>query len=536
MNEPRIGDLSAEDPDLNIFDTEPGSWFFSTPGLTQRLDLLVHLIEYSQQVVLVVAEEGMGKTTLSRELVTNQQQSWDICHLNGSNYDNGLDLIRDLADYWQLTADSIEQSEIELRQFFLSREGHAGLPVLILDDAHHLATETLNTLLELSTESSQMKGRLHAVIFSEPGIVPKLGSRAGVIHSLDLTAFGVAETAEYLRRCWQYLNRSEDFPFTADELRHVHEVSQGIPEEINRLAFVFWQKHHFNIDSEDDGFEGAYTEPLLGDDQVELSMDDDLEPLDDDDIEDWQAQPQQQYGFVIIAAVMITVIITVVWLLPEDETGVAKDLTELPLVIPQEMKEVVVLETPVSGLSEINEAATPLISENRVEAETVTTVVQQEAAPTETIAEKIEQVKPIPEEVKTVIPEPVVEKVKDEPLKEIVKPTPKVEKPKPKPKASGAYKDGTWLQTLPATHYVLQLFATYDKESAIQFIKRYNDQSKFAWYRTWRDGRSLYVVVYGNYKNKSTALKAVKSLPSSLKKLKPWGRSAEAIKIAILKG
>jgi adhesin transport system outer membrane protein len=73
--------------------------------------------------------------------------------------------------------------------------------------------------------------------------------------------------------------------------------------------------------------------------------------------------------------------------------------------------------------------------------------------------------------------------------------------------------------------YTLQLFNSYNKEEAINFIINNNLQNKSAFYKTTYLKKDKYVVIFGAYKTPMDAINAVNSLPQVLQKLNPVAKS-----------
>jgi DamX protein len=110
-------------------------------------------------------------------------------------------------------------------------------------------------------------------------------------------------------------------------------------------------------------------------------------------------------------------------------------------------------------------------------------------------------------------------------------PAPKPDKPKkenrPAEKPAAA---NPWLQRQPAGNYVVQLYATYQRSSASQFIAENGLGSKANIVATLRDNKTWYVVVYGSYADRARARAAINALPDPVQRLNPWVRKVADLK------
>jgi adhesin transport system outer membrane protein len=71
------------------------------------------------------------------------------------------------------------------------------------------------------------------------------------------------------------------------------------------------------------------------------------------------------------------------------------------------------------------------------------------------------------------------------------------------------------------TGYTLQLYNSYNKNEAINFIVKNKMHNKAAFYKTKFLNRDKYIVIYGAYKTPAQALGVIESLPKSIQKWNP---------------
>ncbi|MDF3054233.1 MAG: hypothetical protein K0Q74_140 [Gammaproteobacteria bacterium] len=91
------------------------------------------------------------------------------------------------------------------------------------------------------------------------------------------------------------------------------------------------------------------------------------------------------------------------------------------------------------------------------------------------------------------------------------------------PNASGAFtSEEQRLLTLPSDHYTIQVLGSYSERDITSYINKHDLGGKVAYYRTSRDGRDWYVVLYSSYKTSTEAKAAISGLPAEIQKQKPW--------------
>lgn len=115
------------------------------------------------------------------------------------------------------------------------------------------------------------------------------------------------------------------------------------------------------------------------------------------------------------------------------------------------------------------------------------------------------------------------------------KATPKKVEPKTASKTSSGV-DNHWYQQKPRARGVVQLGAFNDLATARGFIKHHQSKTtEHSWHIFTQKpkGQLLYTVTIGDYSSVQRARHAIKSLPASLQKLKPYPRSIGSVQDAI---
>lgn len=85
---------------------------------------------------------------------------------------------------------------------------------------------------------------------------------------------------------------------------------------------------------------------------------------------------------------------------------------------------------------------------------------------------------------------------------------------------------------LPEGGFVVQLFGSWEKARADEFIRQWraNVPGDLHWVTTRREGKAWYIVVMSNYSNRDEARAAIALLPTSLSRQSPWIRETSSIK------
>ena len=84
-----------------------------------------------------------------------------------------------------------------------------------------------------------------------------------------------------------------------------------------------------------------------------------------------------------------------------------------------------------------------------------------------------------------------------------------------------------WIKQQNKNHFTLQLLGTHQQDALPDYLKKYSLNNAAAWFKTKRNGKDWFTLVYGSYPTKSAAQTAAKKLPRGT--AKPWIRSFASI-------
>ncbi len=217
--------------------------YHATSELTQRLNLIQHLIQNSEQLLLILAESGCGKTSLLNRIKICAQENW-WCHVVASNPAMSPDAfisnmlsafnVRQEGKSWQVLHDS-------LRTHIAATRYNNQLPILLVDDAHLLPLATLKTIVEFAM-TGEPQTRMRVLLFCEPQITSILATpefeivHNTLVHTLDIPPLSYKQLRDYLLFYLKDTPFNTAHPFSAEVLKKIYAQSGGIPRRVNLIA------------------------------------------------------------------------------------------------------------------------------------------------------------------------------------------------------------------------------------------------------------------------------------------------------------
>lgn len=222
---------------------DPRFLYFS-PGHREALASLFYGIETGRGFLSLVAEPGMGKTTLLFQLLKRWKGYVHSAFLFQTQCDS-RELLRYLME--DLGLDSQDRDIVRMHadlNDFLFRETKAGKRVvLFIDESQNLSDSVLETVRLLSDFEAPDRKLLQIVLAGQPELeqrlarpgLAQLGQRIGVRARLE--PLPRAEVIRYMNHRLRVAGYQGTELFTPEAAVAIAERSRGIPRVVNHLCF-----------------------------------------------------------------------------------------------------------------------------------------------------------------------------------------------------------------------------------------------------------------------------------------------------------
>ena len=449
--------------------------FYSGKQIEQRLNLLLHLVQASNQIGFLVAAQGAGKSCLLTQLQARSDDGLRVCFIAGKSVVDAASLLSQC-----LRIFGVEDSEINmsndvatlLKNRLIQLQKINIKPLLLIDDIDKLPNEIVREVTNWLLWQQDGTYLLQAIVSakSEMTALDTLRERMQVV---DLPVLSEAEVAAYLMQCLTSVGYQGELPFTAKETKRFYRQSLGNPAALNHLA------HQKLL-----GIKPTLIQPV----KINFSG-----------MFRWA-------GLSILAISFISLLIfqdKVNELFESEQQSV--DVIELPYLESDELATVVVDDTPVVSneqaerdelLALVDEI--PLSETSEVEAPVDTT----EAVIVESV---IDSADGIDNEGEAGVSEQSDDHQQD------------------------------WILQQRATNYTFQLMGSWEHEELSEFIDKYALTGEVAEFESLRNGRVWYALIYGVYDSKQAALEASSAWPAPLNTLPSWLRRFDSVQKQIIK-
>jgi general secretion pathway protein A len=224
--------------------TPDPTYLYPTQTHREALESLSTGIKADRGFLALVAEPGMGKTTLLYQLLQELRESARTVYLFNTQCDS-RQLLRYVLDELGIDTQGMGLVAMHTKlNAMLFDEMLAGKRfVLVVDEAHNLSESVLETVRLLSNFETPHAKLLQIVLAGQPGLAAKLAKpelsqlrqRIAVLSRLE--PLTLAETECYVEHRLKVAGYWGEPLFAANALELIATQSKGIPRDINNICY-----------------------------------------------------------------------------------------------------------------------------------------------------------------------------------------------------------------------------------------------------------------------------------------------------------
>jgi len=491
--------------------------YYADAALSQRLDLLLHLTQYGNELLLVTAEGGGGKTSMLHQYIKRAQSNWSVGHITATESTRTEQFIKQIYRQFTLRGEALSNkpssqalNTTDVKKYLETYLLENRRVVLLIDDADLLTTDLLELVLELSTITQQQKSSLQIILFCHPQIKIKLAApeleqkRFLTQRKIDLPKLNLAQTDHLLQHRLNATGLTGSKIFTHSAIKRIHKSSKGVPEKICGIA------HQILTDSTPKTRHRFFNLNLILHPPIPKSIN--------------------------TLLVILVIIFLIAMLYYQEQINAlynsgSNDVkqTHIELNIPTAAKSseqlVPTIEpTPsdVMGPQSISAIANGENSNRTLRTDLAIMANEADIQADTNVTSEVSNSTPTTSGINKPI-EPITLQTKNLTAPKRINSLDKV--------AISISHQTKWILTQKSESYTLQLLAGYNLSTIKNFLeKQINNHEKLAYYLSYNNGRPWHSLVYGIYPNRDTARLAIKSLPATLAVDKPWIRKLDFIK------
>lgn len=476
----------------------PGA-FYEGITVSQRLNLILHLLRASNKICLITAAQGMGKTALLNALQQKEAEDLRFCRIQASDNTTLQQINQACIAAFGAPDDALQHDNSEqlLRQRLQQLNQLHIHPVLLIDDVDLLSI-TVKQQLAVWLHWQREENYLLKAVFSCTDKQATATLQNERFQPLALAPIPEDETGDYLLQRMVAAGFLGELPFTIKQLKRFHQQSKGSPVELNHLAH----------------------QALLG---VNTGS----------QIPKWLAfsrlqRPEWTRWLTWLPVLVVLILLLVFqkqinqWLKQADEVTLDSpeifegeaDLTtviiEKPALISAEQAERQQLVDLLEELAQQDSSA-EVMPEAMLNDETAAALEDDREA-------VVALIELSPAQPQT----DAVERISDPAL---VLPSAQ----ETKPTNNSGIKDAAWILSQNSRHYSFQMMGSWDRTELVAFVERHRLTGNVAIFASMRDDKVWYALIYGIYPSRQTAINASNEWSAPLNGLPNWLRRLDSV-------
>lgn len=499
-----------------------------------HVELMSHLCQVAHNTLLVIGPKQVGKSAFCRYFLRQTIPKCQIVGFSARAWENVEALMEAIAKVLSLSVAEGLTAFQSVKNYLETLSSTHPTIVLLIDDAHLLADELLQSLYVLLKCENDSRPVLHLILFGEPSLElrlfsPKLSAMInGRIYTIELEGWSLSEVRQFL------FKDSRLATLTPDQINDIFEKTQGLPGLVESARADYLKQ----IDKEDTRMTGGFQKwrksPVILGVLIGLVGGSSYILMNRSEKDEIQGQSPIELAQIEHPT------------LPQEQIAVEE--SQLPAMIGENIDRSDIIEAdahehPEPEDSELgardplkSDESTAATQENGMADALPVTIIEPTAMDMDRLESAEEETSQASETTDTSAIKPPESQTQTQ--AEPVQPSPEsVSAPSRPEKRHSLSEKEKYLLSLDKQGYTLQLVGARNEENIKYFMSKHGIEQKATYFKTKLSGKDWYVVVYGHYPTLHEAKAAIAQLPATLADapLEPWIREISAVQADIQK-
>jgi type II secretory pathway predicted ATPase ExeA len=224
--------------------TPQAEFYFPAASIDNSLQTLVRLVERAEGPGLLIGGPGTGKTLVCQMLKRRFCESFHVVLLNSAQVTTHRALLQHILFALKLPYRGLDEGELllALMEFLQTQESSRTGLLLLVDEAHTLPPDVLESLRTITNVMRDDQPRVHVILVGGSGLEDRFAHPELSCFNQRLAARCYLQSLNYEETCgyvhWRTskAGASPDRVFAHDAWQPVYHATDGIPRLINQVC------------------------------------------------------------------------------------------------------------------------------------------------------------------------------------------------------------------------------------------------------------------------------------------------------------
>lgn len=222
---------------------DPG-YYFESQSHKRAMAYLTYGLSQGEGFIVITGVIGAGKTMLAEKLISELDRSENLLGTVVTTQLDAVETLRMVALAFGIPCNGNDKATLlkKIETFLVTKSAEGLRPLLIIDEAHNLPMQSLEELRMLSNFHVEYKMAVQVILLGQPQLSTVLASpgleqvRQRIIASVALDRLNKSDTRTYIEHRLSVAGWQGDPQFTDRAFEDIHEITGGLPRQINKLC------------------------------------------------------------------------------------------------------------------------------------------------------------------------------------------------------------------------------------------------------------------------------------------------------------
>ncbi len=210
--------------------------YFITPELERERDLMQHIIDYGDELLLLTGVNGVGKSRNLQELINLQINDRDIIRIDGATISDLYSARSTISQALTFDDSQVKPEEwLHALHFYLLKQSKSEQSLIIIENGDDFDNETINEFARINRLQNEDRPIFRLLLVGDLSLRQRIESDHSLVNQvriIELFPFSDEQMGEFIDDLIQQPNSGLPRKLTYDQKNELIEAAKGLPGEL----------------------------------------------------------------------------------------------------------------------------------------------------------------------------------------------------------------------------------------------------------------------------------------------------------------